>query len=86
MIPHLPADLLGKVLAGYRQLANLDFEQEDHRWLALIWVNTANDELQRFTRADRDTNEQVHVLVEAIGEVLAKLNEHAPLTIPPEQH
>ena len=84
MIPNLPADLLGKLLAGYRQTLVLDFDQEDHRWLALIWVNTANDELQRFKREDYENNEQVAILVEGIGDVMVKLNEHMPLTVPPQ--
>ncbi len=77
---HLQSDALGTLLDGYRRLVAMSFESSSNRWAAIAWMNTATDFLQPFKRADIQANEQLDVLVGAIGDIALKLNEHLPDT------
>jgi hypothetical protein len=80
---HLPSDVAGKLLDGYHRLGPLDFDKESVRWAAILFVNTAIDYIQPFTREDLERFEQLDALNTAIADILVRLNEYSPPKLPP---
>lgn len=79
---HLPPDQLGTILDGYRQLGPLDFDNDSVRWAAVIWANVAIEFIECFTGAECESNERLAILRDGIADILVRLNEYPPLTLP----